>query len=83
MKCALVTGGSRGIGNAICEKLSQDSDYHILINYFSNKEEAEKTLEKVIANGATGEILKLGIYPKTENLLLSQNTNRPEAFLKV
>ena len=33
MKFALVTGGSRGIGRAICVKLAEDSEYHILINY--------------------------------------------------
>ena len=49
MKCALVTGGSRGIGNEICKKLAADSDYHILINYQSNKAAAEKTLEEVKA----------------------------------
>lgn len=55
-KYALVTGGSRGIGRAVCIKLAQ-MGYHILINYQSNKIEAEKTLEAVIASGSNGEIL--------------------------
>ena len=57
MKCAIITGGSRGIGSAICRKLASESDYHILINYHSNKTAAEKTLEEVIKLGATGEII--------------------------
>ena len=43
MKCALVTGGSRGIGRAICIKLAA-MDYYVLVNYKSNQEEAEKTM---------------------------------------
>ena len=43
MKYALVTGGSRGIGRAICLKLAE-MGYHILINYQSNDTEAEATL---------------------------------------
>ena len=35
MKYALVTGGSRGIGQAVCLKLAE-MGYHILINYQSN-----------------------------------------------
>jgi 3-oxoacyl-[acyl-carrier protein] reductase len=85
MKCALVTGGSRGIGNAICEKLSQDSNYHILINYYSNEEEAEKTLEKVIANGSTGEILKFDVANSDEVLavLTTWQEANPTATVEV
>lgn len=85
MKCALVTGASRGIGKAICEKLSQDSDYHILINYFSNSEEAEKTLENVIANGATGEILKFDVanYDEVQSVLSQWQEANPEAIVEV
>ncbi|RPD98579.1 3-oxoacyl-ACP reductase FabG [Aureibaculum marinum] len=61
MKCALVTGGSRGIGKAICKKLAEDSDYHILINYNSNKEAALDTLKQVQELGSTGEILKFNV----------------------
>ncbi len=64
MKCALVTGGSRGIGRAICEKLSQESDYHILINYNSNEAAAKETLALVEANGNTGEILQFDVSNK-------------------
>lgn len=84
MKCALVTGGSRGIGNAICEKLSQDSNYHILINYYNNTEEAENTLEKVIANGATGEILKFDVanFDEVQSVLTQWQEANPEAVVE-
>jgi len=66
MKCALVTGGSRGIGSAICQKLAIDTDYHILINYQSNKEAAEETLKKVVENGNTGEIIQFNVSNSEE-----------------
>ncbi|PID70036.1 MAG: 3-oxoacyl-ACP reductase FabG [Flavobacteriales bacterium] len=55
MKYALVTGGSRGIGKAICLKLAEETDYHILINYQSNKKAAEdtKTAVEALGNDAT------------------------------
>jgi len=60
MKYALVTGGSRGIGRAVCVKLAE-MGYHILINYISNSAEAEKTLELVRQAGQDGEILKFDV----------------------
>ena len=47
MKCALVTGGSRGIGRAICVKLGS-LGYHVLINFKSNSAEADQTLSLFI-----------------------------------
>jgi 3-oxoacyl-[acyl-carrier protein] reductase len=61
MKSALITGGSRGIGKAICVQLSKDSSYHIIINYHSNKAAAEDTLKLVEENGSTGEILQFDV----------------------
>ncbi len=61
MKCALVTGGSRGIGKAICKKLAEDSEYHIIINYNSNKEAALDTLKRVQELGNTGEIIQFDV----------------------
>jgi len=52
---ALVTGGSRGIGRAICRELAGDG-YQVVINYHSNKAAAEETLELVRAQGSEGEI---------------------------
>ena len=60
-KAALVTGGSRGIGKAICKQLAEDTDYHILINYNSNKEAALNTLKEVEKAGNTGEILQFDV----------------------
>ena len=50
MKCALVTGGSRGIGRAICLQLAAKG-YYVLVNYRSNKEEAANTLAQISGNG--------------------------------
>lgn len=65
MKCALVTGGSRGIGRAICIKLAA-SGYHVLVNYKSNTEEAGKTLSLIKEAGRTGELLQLDVADKTQ-----------------
>ena len=84
MKCALVTGGSRGIGSAICQKLAIDTDYHILINYQSNKEAAEETLKKVIEAGNTGEIIKFNVADAEEvkNALTQWQDSNPEAIVE-
>ncbi|MDE6538812.1 MAG: SDR family NAD(P)-dependent oxidoreductase, partial [Ruminococcus sp.] len=46
MKIALVTGGTGGIGQAICRKLSADG-YYVLINYLNSKEKAKILAEKI------------------------------------
>lgn len=61
MKCALVTGGSRGIGRAICIKLAQELGYHILINFQQNEVAAKETLARIEAVGGTGTILKFDV----------------------
>ncbi len=60
MKYALVTGGSRGIGRAICVQLAEAGHY-IIINYTSNKTEAEKTLALVREKGGDGEIMQFDV----------------------
>lgn len=65
MKCALVTGGSRGIGRAICIKLGS-LGYHILINYRSNITEAQQTLSVIQTNNGTGELLPFDVSNKKE-----------------
>jgi len=85
MKCALVTGGSRGIGSAICQKLAEESGYHILINYQNNKEAAEKTLQEVIAKGATGEIIQFNVAnaEQVTRVLTAWQEKNPEAIVEV
>lgn len=50
MKYALVTGGSRGIGRAVCQRLYQ-MGYEVLINFVSNRAAAEETLSLVEGHG--------------------------------
>lgn len=60
MRYALVTGGSRGIGRAICVKLAEEGHY-VIINYTSKQDEAENTLKMVREKGADGEIMKFDV----------------------
>jgi 3-oxoacyl-[acyl-carrier protein] reductase len=65
MKYALVTGGSRGIGRAICCKLAEMGTY-VLINYNSSPEEAAITLNLVKEKGSDGELLKFDVASQEE-----------------
>ncbi|UWX60179.1 3-oxoacyl-ACP reductase FabG [Chryseobacterium oranimense] len=85
MKCAIVTGGSRGIGRAVCIKLAEEKNYHILINYASNETAAKETLAKVEELGATGEILKFDVANAEESLsvLTEWQDKNPDAIVEV
>lgn len=65
MKYALVTGGSRGIGKAICVKLA-GMGYFVIINYNANIDEAQKTLELVREQGSDGELMKFDVAGQQE-----------------
>ncbi|MCX6273801.1 MAG: 3-oxoacyl-ACP reductase FabG [Bacteroidetes bacterium] len=65
MKVALVTGGSRGIGRAICVKLAE-LGYFVLINYQSNKAAAEETLAEVKSKGSDGELMMFDVADEAQ-----------------
>jgi len=65
MKCALITGGSRGIGRAICLKMAA-LGYYVLINYKSNTVEAEETLRLIKDNNGDGELMPFDVSAKEQ-----------------
>ena len=67
MKTALVTGGSRGIGKAICLRLAS-MGYHVIVNYVSNDAAAEATLGEICSAGGSGELLKFNVADRDEAL---------------
>ncbi|MFN8242422.1 MAG: 3-oxoacyl-ACP reductase FabG [Ferruginibacter sp.] len=65
MKFALVTGGSRGIGRAVCSRLAA-MGYNILINYRSNEAEALQTKAMVEEQGMQAELLPFDVTSREE-----------------
>ena len=84
-KCALVTGGSRGIGRAVCIQLATDHNYHLLINYNSNKEAALQTLKSVEEAGGSGEIMQFNVVDAdgVKGTLLKWEEKNPDALVEV
>ena len=60
MKYALVTGGSRGIGRAVCLKLSE-MGFPVIINYLSNESAALETMQMIEEKGGTAELLQFDV----------------------
>jgi 3-oxoacyl-[acyl-carrier protein] reductase len=65
MKYALVTGGSRGIGKAVCIKMAERG-YHVLINYLRDKTEAQNTLDLVRQAGSDGTLMQFDVANSIE-----------------
>ncbi|MCH7873480.1 MAG: 3-ketoacyl-ACP reductase, partial [Planctomycetes bacterium] len=68
-KVALVTGGSRGIGRAICLELAA-SGYAVLINFNENLDAAEETRQNVERLGTPVDICQADITAKSHRDLL-------------
>jgi 3-oxoacyl-[acyl-carrier protein] reductase len=79
---ALVTGGSRGIGRAICLKLAE-LGYPVIINYKSNEEEAKNTLQMIADNGGEAELLRFDVSSKDEieNALDNWAATHPDSYI--
>ncbi|PLX10584.1 MAG: 3-oxoacyl-ACP reductase FabG [Marinilabiliales bacterium] len=84
MKFAVVTGGSRGIGKAICIEIAK-MGYHVLINYRSNHDEAENTLNQIKEGGGSGELMKFDVSNPDEikASLSSWKEKNPESVIEV
>jgi len=77
-KVALVTGGSRGIGRAICVELGR-AGYSVLINFNENLGAAEATREMVEKVGAVAEICQADVSaPSHRDLLVDFTLERFE-----
>lgn len=84
-KCALVTGGSRGIGRAIAIQLAKDHSYHIIVNYSSNETAANETVAIIAEAGGSAIALQFKVQNHTEVLskLSTWKDNNPEASIEV
>ena len=65
MKYALVTGGSRGLGRAVCVKLAE-AGMPVVVNYQHNAEAAEETKRLIEEAGGQAELLPFDVSKKEE-----------------
>ncbi|WP_159566195.1 3-ketoacyl-ACP reductase FabG2 [Budvicia diplopodorum] len=65
MRCVLVTGASKGIGQAIACRLAQDG-FSIVIHYLSDKAGAEQTLQRIESAGGHGRLICFDISNRAQ-----------------
>lgn len=84
MKYALVTGGSRGIGRAICLELAK-MGFSVLINYMSNETAALETKQQIEEQSGSAELLpfNVGDGAEVENALSAWQTAHPNEYISV
>jgi 3-oxoacyl-[acyl-carrier protein] reductase len=84
MKYALVTGGSRGIGRAICVQLA-GMGYQVLINYHTREIEAHQTQDMVREKGSDGMLMPFDVADSTavEAALGKWQEEHPDDYIEV
>ncbi len=84
MKYALVTGASRGLGNAVAVKLALQG-WPVIINYQSNIEAAQQTLDKITELGGTAELLQFDVSNPVaiDEVLAAWQDAHPDDYIAV
>ena len=82
MKYALVTGGSRGLGRAVCLKLAE-MGIPVLVNYQSNAAAAEEVKSQVEAAGGQAELMpfNVGDEAQVEAALSAWQEAHPDDYI--
>ena len=84
MKYALVTGGSRGIGRAVCIALAEEG-YSVIINYVSNKDAAQEVKDIIESKGQSAELLAFNVADAqaVEEAFTSWQERHPDEYISV
>ena len=84
MKYALITGGSRGIGRAVCYALAKEG-FSVIINYRSNEAAAMEVKQKIEKNGGVAELLPFDVSDsKSVDAAIQQwQASHPEEYISV
>lgn len=75
MRTALVTGGTGGIGQAICRKLAEDG-YYVIINYLKSKEKACKLADEIF-----GRAVKFDVSDRNEVEKVSRQIGKADLLI--
>ena len=83
-RVALVTGGSRGIGRAICRRLAKAGAW-VAINHSSSDEAAAESLAEIGADGGEGGVYRADVssFEATDAMFRSIETDRAPVDLLV
>ncbi len=84
MKYALITGGSRGIGRAVCYALAKEG-FSVIINYRSNEAAAMEVKQEIEKNGGAAELLPFDVSDsKSVDVAIQQwQSSHPEEYISV
>lgn len=82
VKYALVTGGSRGIGRAVCIKLAA-MGLPVLVGYRSGEKEALEVCKQIVQNGGSAEPISFDVCDKekVEMALQGWETKHPDDYI--
>ena len=82
MKYAFVTGGSRGLGRAVCLKLAK-MGIPVIVNYCLNAAAAEEVKKEVEAEGVSAELLPFDVSDKdaVEQALNRWEESHPDDYI--
>ena len=74
-KIAIITGGSGGIGSAVCLKLAEQGA-KVVVHYGGSKDAAEKVVSKIEANGGEAIALQANVSKSADVAQLFQQTEQ-------
>ena len=84
MKYALVTGGSRGLGRAVCLQLAAEG-VPVIINYQSNRSAAEEVLAQITERGGKAELLQFDVADinSVDSALVDWESKHPDDYIAI